>query len=665
MSFLVAAALAIGLLVGAPLAAHLLRRGKPKEQIFPAARLVPQAQPVARQRSTLEDRWLFAIRALMVLGLALLGATPFVSCSRLSVTRTAGASVALAIVLDDSASMRASYEGRERWERALDGARELLDSTREGDAVAIVLAGQPARLELAATTDLGAARKALDDLDVSDRPTDLHGATQIARSALKQLPHKDKRVVLLSDLAGSAIPEGTPQAWAPLEALRQPVANCGVISATRQGSRVRVEIGCSDAAAAKGRKLQLQGQAKVSAPLVERAGAQTVVLDLPEPKTADAGSDVAAATPSKLDVRLDGKDALAHDDVAPVAPQAKSLSIAVLADPSRSSVITGGATVVEQALDALETGAAVRPLSVLPTRADGLAAYSALIIDDPPGLGVDVRAAILSWVEQGGTALALLGPGSAKAQLGSTLEPFLAGKVRWEATSEKGIAAASLPWLGKEALGLADIQPTGRARLDGMVPKNASIVARWQDGQPWLLEDERGRGLLLTAGLPSAVEISDFCLRPAFLALLDHVVSEAQRRSGPRSSLAGVTWTFPRGSPVTIQGPSKQQLSVEESVVGDGRRQPTTVPTERGRYEVQVEGQTRERFVTLAADELTRPPRSAEEVKAALRAGTGESQVDASPRIALALLGLLLLELLLRLGVSVRDRLHTRRLAPR
>ena len=31
------------------------------------------------------------------------------------------------------------------------------------------------------------------------------------------------------------------------------------------------------------------------------------------------------------------------------------------------------------------------------------------------------------------------------------------------------------------------------------------------------------RGLLLTSGLPSTVEVSDFSLRPAFLALLDHV----------------------------------------------------------------------------------------------------------------------------------------------
>ena len=47
------------------------------------------------------------MRALSVLALALLGATPFVSCSHLAVTRKGGASVAMVVVLDDSLSMAA------------------------------------------------------------------------------------------------------------------------------------------------------------------------------------------------------------------------------------------------------------------------------------------------------------------------------------------------------------------------------------------------------------------------------------------------------------------------------------------------------------------------------------------------------------------------------
>ena len=146
MSFLAAAALAVGLLFLVPALAHLLRRGQAREISFPPALLVPTARSTARQRRRLEDRLLLALRVLTVLMLALLGATPFVRCSRVSLARNSGASVALALVIDDSLSMRARLSsGRTRHQRAIDGAKELLSSARSGDSVAIVLAGRPAK----------------------------------------------------------------------------------------------------------------------------------------------------------------------------------------------------------------------------------------------------------------------------------------------------------------------------------------------------------------------------------------------------------------------------------------------------------------------------------------------------------------------------------------
>ena len=70
MSFLVAAALALGAFVVAPIAAHLLRRGRAEEQEFPPAHLVPVAYRSARKKSRLEDRWLLLVRALLVFVLA-------------------------------------------------------------------------------------------------------------------------------------------------------------------------------------------------------------------------------------------------------------------------------------------------------------------------------------------------------------------------------------------------------------------------------------------------------------------------------------------------------------------------------------------------------------------------------------------------------------------
>src|SRR5262249_23740956 len=159
-----------------------------------------------------------------VCALALLGATPLLRCSHLALGRRGGASVALALVVDDSLSMRAPLDdgrGRTRLERALEAARQLTGGLAPGAAAAGVVAGAPARVAVASTTNLAAVEDALGAVKPSDRATDLDGALALARELLEGLPQKDRRVVLLSDLADGN-PEAPPIAaiddvvtWAP------------------------------------------------------------------------------------------------------------------------------------------------------------------------------------------------------------------------------------------------------------------------------------------------------------------------------------------------------------------------------------------------------------------------------------------------------------------
>jgi Mg-chelatase subunit ChlD len=657
VSFLVTAALAIAILIAAPIAAHLLRRGRAQEQAFPPVALVPALTPVARQRSRLEDRLLLTVRALVIAALAVIGATPFVRCSRLSLSRESGASVAVALIVDDSLSMRAKTDGSTRWQLSLDAARDLLDSAREGDAFAIVLAGRPARLALAATTDLDAARRTLEDLTPSDRSTDLDSAVQLARSALKQLPHVDKRVALLSDLAGAPLPQGEPALWVPLEKLAVAAEDCGAVSAEQRGRRVTVQIACNSSSAARGRFVELfaskdQNGAGIAQPadaapvkpsderlargaLAPQPGLQTVSLEL-------------SAEFSGLDARLDGSDAIEADDTTPVASHQGASSIALVSDPSTASVATGGTTLLEQALSALEGQLVVRPLPVAPDDARDLEGHAALLLDDPTGLTPETRAAITTWVERGGVAMALLGPRAAMAQLGSTLEPFARGGVRWEATEAKGIDPRSAQWMGAEAQSLSDLAARGRARLGGLEMPGAQVTARWDDGEPWLLETNLGRGLLVAAGLPTSVEQSDFALRPGFLALLTHVTEQALRRRGPRRSVAGTRWVFPASSSVEAIGP-KGKAATLDSASADGKSDRVVVPDLAGRWLLRVDGDPQLRLATIEAEEvLTLPQRLDEATRKKLEA-TREARIDASPQLALVVLALVALEIGLRL----------------
>src|SRR6185369_13196907 len=234
-------------------------------------------------RSRLEDRGVLLLRALMVLCMALLGAGPLVRCSRVALGRSGGASVAIAIIVDDSASMRTRLpSGKTRFLRAIEGARELLASAREGDAVALIQAGKPARLTLAAATDLQAASHALGELRPTDRATDLTEAIALGHAALSSLPHKDKRIVLLSDLAGELPAEPSPDVWAALPELASKADDCGVLRAERSGSRVTVNVACSSEAVARARTVHLVGKdpaLKAEARLVMQRGEQTLTID--------------------------------------------------------------------------------------------------------------------------------------------------------------------------------------------------------------------------------------------------------------------------------------------------------------------------------------------------------------------------------------------------
>lgn len=641
MSFVTILALGLAALVAAPTLAHLLRRGRANEQAFPPAGLVPVTRATARERSRLEDRGVLLLRALMILCLSLLGAGPLVRCSRVALGRSGGASVAIAIIVDDSASMRTRLPGgKTRFQRAQEGAKELLATAREGDAVALVQAGKPARLSLAAATDLQAAMKAVSDLHPTDRATDLEAAITLARAALSSLPHQDKRIVLLSDLAGDLPADPGKDVWAAIPELASKADDCGVLRAEQSGQRIIAAVACSTEAAARGRTLKLVSKdpnVKAEARLVVQRGEQGLTIEV---KGNPGGT-----------VELSGSDQNPDNDRAALAPESRALSLAVNVDSESEAVVTGGAPLLEQALHALPYAVPVRPLSELPREAADLADVAALFIDDPPGLTPETRSAIDGWLEQGAVAAVFLGAHAHSTQLGASLEPFARGAVDWEPlTAATNVDVASFNWLGAEAQSLSALAPKGRARLDSALLPGAEVVGRWSDGKVLVTRQERGRGLVLSVGLPVSVEVSDLALRPAFLALLDQMVSEALRRRGPRESVAGTEWWFPAAGALTIAN-GGGTLSARDA---EGQR--VVTPETTGSYQINLAGKTETRFITLPAEEVLNAPK--QELPKAWQASKASAapQVDASPELGWCLLAFLAVEIAVRIWRLARER---------
>jgi hypothetical protein len=162
---------------------------------------------------------------------------------------------------------------------------------------------------------------------------------------------------------------------------------------------------------------------------------------------------------------------------------------------------------------------------------------------------------------------------------------------------------------------------------------------------------ERGRGVVYSIGLPVSVEVSDLSLRPGFLSLLDHLVAEALRRRGPRSSEAGSEWWFPGSGNLQVTLGGGPPLALREA---DGQRVAT--PDVTGRYEIALNGTRETRFITLPAEEVLATP--TRDLPAAFRdskAG-GSARVDASPELGWVLLALLAIEMAVRLARLLRER---------
>ncbi|MDP8999781.1 MAG: VWA domain-containing protein [Myxococcota bacterium] len=641
MTFVTTFALAAALLVVAPYLAHRLRRRRAEDEPFAPTRLVPPAPPQARRRSHMEDRALFATRAAAVVTLAILGATPFVRCSRLSLQRSTGASVAMAIIVDDSMSMRAGARGgRSRLERARMGAVELLASARDGDALAVVLAGAPPRVALAATTDLGAARRAIDAISETDLGTDLDGAVALAQGLISSVPQSDRRIIVLSDLADGrpdAAPLGASSAvpiWIALPELRAEGFDCALMRADRAGVRVRIQVVCGPGGSPAGREVVVEDAAgNTLGHAVSPAGPNVEVTVLLPSENAEP-----------VRARLSGIDAVSSDDMAPVVLEAQRGAIAVVADAADETVVTGGAPIAEQALTAMKLDIDVHPIPAFPDRAEDLTGVLGVLLDDPPGFTPEQRRALAAYLESGGVVLLALGSHAATAPLGASLEPALGHAVAWKETMSAGVDPASvIGELAESASSMLDLGAPRRAVLAQEDIAALEPLAKWADGAPLVARRPVGRGDVWIVTLPVSIDASDFALRPAFLAVLGAWAREAREHATAKRSDVGSTWTFAGAGSVDAQGPA--------GPIGTARdeRGVRVVPPLAGLYRLTVDGKTEVRVATPVARELDLRPRQAASRAAGMGVGERRGSVDISGQVALVLLTLVALELVLRL----------------
>jgi hypothetical protein len=421
------------------------------------------------------------------------------------------------------------------------------------------------------------------------------------------------------------------------------VADCAVLTADRAGGRARVRFACSSPDAAKGRDVLIKDGDQVIAS-----------AKLPETALGEASITVTGDEAKELFAELSGKDAIAVDDRAAVVVEAGPAALAVAGDRADESVATGGAPIVEQALAALHLDMAVRPIPQPPDRREDTAPFAAIVIDDPPGFTPEQRHALTAFVDGGGVLLVTLGRRAAAAPLGANFEPFLSQSAGWIATPVNGADPASgATALGEAASSFTDLGAKGRARLSEQDVAAFESLVKWSDGAPLVARRARGRGEVWLTTLPFSVDISDFTLRPAFLALLDAFVAEAKQRSVPRRGDVGVTWLFPGARAVEATGPAGPISATRE----DGILR--FVPAVIGTYQVAIEGSKELRVAAPIARELDFRPRAVAPAATSTNLGGGVAVVDVSWIVALLLLALVAVEIVARAMTKAPETAQT------
>ena len=130
------------------------------------------------------------LQLLLLLLLVLAVADPYFSSQLLQAKR-------VVLVLDNSASMRATDVSPTRLDAARRSALQVVDGLRFRDEMAIVLAGQTPEVIVGMTNHAPTLRQSLNTVQFTDNPTSLVTAMELGRQLLGEHPHG--QVIVFSD----------------------------------------------------------------------------------------------------------------------------------------------------------------------------------------------------------------------------------------------------------------------------------------------------------------------------------------------------------------------------------------------------------------------------------------------------------------------------------
>jgi len=527
------AALAIPVLV------HLTQRERKSVIAFPSLMFLKKIPYESVQKRRIRDWLLLALRLAALALIVAAFSRPFVRGS--SVAAAPGGARDIVVLLDRSYSM--GYG--DSWSRAQRVAADAIASATPADRVSVVLFADSAEVALRSTPDRSRAVAEINAATPGPGATTYGPALKLAGSLLAESMLPRKEVIVVSDFQRSGwqpddtlrLPGGTVITTAVVEGASGPslALTPATVLRTRdagQPERVTVTAGVLNRTAAEATAIPVQ---------LEMDGRIVQTLSVNVAGHASATVTFApvsiAATITRATVRLGADTPKGVAVQSGVAPAASAID-ALARDNVFNFTITPSApvpvTVVTQGnrdeanlylMRALAIGEAPRFDTSLQS-ADALAGDAVnrarLLVLNDVSVSEAAAAKLVTFVEGGGGLLMALGsraswPSSREAWLPAVVGPAV-DRTRGAAAKLSGMDYGHAVFEPFRAPRSGDFSTARFYSYRGLkAAKDATVLARFDTGEPALVEQAIGRGRVVMFASTIDLSWNDLALKPVFL----------------------------------------------------------------------------------------------------------------------------------------------------
>lgn len=153
--------------------------------------------------------------------------------------------------------------------------------------------------------------------------------------------------------------------------------------------------------------------------------------------------------------------------------------------------------------------------------------YAVMLLADVPSLDADARQKVRQFVSDGGGLLVFANPGASKDEYNGW--DFLPARV----TGQKNKTFLYVRAMAERATAVADVRRRAGSTIHGLSTnaslaldpaESATVLARFSDGSPALVEGRVGKGRVIVVATSCHVSRSDWPLQPAFVVLVRELV---------------------------------------------------------------------------------------------------------------------------------------------